>query len=192
MSYLNNIKNGAVILLTSLAIGACSLTDPIVNRVNKLRNIYDEQGNTHAHRWKASYLPSEEWCAFLYRDKLLNTQEDDWIPFFQGLALKIGEQELNRRRKDIPHKYDNELFTFREQDEFCHEIDMIGFNLYDLDHHQVAIPEETQEKLESLLQERDQSEIKFLEDLNLYYIRPEDMKLSDRFRTYPKSGFKFD
>ena len=94
--------------------------------------------------------------------------------------MKIGELELNNRRKEKPlTEYDNELFSFwGEQVDYCREIDRVDVVLdhvldHDLDHRRVAIPEETQKRLGQLIdkvREKDPwRSLDYLNNLNIHY-----------------------
>lgn len=150
---MGNTANLSLVLLTSFLIGACS--DSIPSRVIALKPFYDGQDFTHARRWRSSYFTAEEdQCAFLYRDKRIDTKQDDWLPFFQGLALMVREEELNLRREENPMVDDSELFTRKEKVDYCKEIDDVEVGLdHGLNHYRVAIPRETRERLNQLLEE---------------------------------------
>ena len=143
-------RNLLLCLLAPVIFSSCS--DELRSRIVSLKDIYDGQNYTHAFRWRAG-LPPKDWCAFLYRDKRLDTEQDDWMPFFQGLALKIGEEELNARRREKTPDYDNELFEEKEMASYCREIDGTSVELnFNLDHHQIALPEKTRKKLNQLIE----------------------------------------
>ena len=146
----NNFSKLLLSFLAPILISSCS---SVPSKVIALKDVYDGQEYTHAFRWRDARVSSQE-CAVLYRDKRLDTEKDDWMPFYQGLALKIGEEELNFRRKEKSPEYDNELFERNEQFAYCKEIDSIGFELDSkLDHSQVAIPEETRKRLDQLIKD---------------------------------------
>jgi hypothetical protein len=157
-------------LLTPMILLSCSA---IPSRVYNLKSLYDGNELTHAYWWDAKRPDFGQHCAYLYRDNRIDTPDDDWIPFYQGLTLKIGEEELLKRRNSGNSIYDNNLFSKKEAKDYCHEIDNVEFQGVEFDHRQVALPEEAEIRLKQLKEDyknqNPEKSLDFLNNLKIHY-----------------------